>query len=109
MAGKAGRIFAGVVIAGVLVAGGALGLNACDSNYPEGVETDAREVRSVTMSGTNYEVVDFEDGLFELPVESTEVHVLEYSGREFISRDEDTLWIKEETTERLGIEDAEGE
>lgn len=38
MAGKAGRIFAGVVIAGVFVAGGALGLNACDSNYPEGTE-----------------------------------------------------------------------
>ena len=34
MAGIVGRIVAGVVIAGVLVAGGALGLNACDSNYP---------------------------------------------------------------------------
>ena len=34
------------MIAGVLVAGGALGLNSCDGNHPEGVEADAREVRS---------------------------------------------------------------
>ena len=108
MAGKARRIVAGVLIAGVLVVGGALGLNACDSNYPEGVETDAREVRSVSLSGTNYEVVDYEDDLFELPVDSTDVYVLEDSGREFISRDEDTLWIKEQTAERLGIDAAEG-
>ena len=106
MAGKVGRIVAGVVIAGVLVAGGALGLNACDGAYPEGVETDAREVRSVSLSGGNYEVVDYEDDLFELPVDSTKVHVLDDSGREFISRDEDTLWIKGETAERLGIEGA---
>ena len=54
MAGKAGRIVAGVLIAGVLA-------------------------------------------------------VLGDSGREFISRDEDTLWFKEETAERLGIDAAEGE
>ena len=101
MAGKVGRI-----VAGVLVAGGALGLNSCDGNHPEGVEADAREVRSVSLNGGNYEVVDYENNLFELPVDSTEVHVLEDSGREFVSHDDDTLWIKGETAERLGVDDA---
>ena len=32
--------------------------------------------------------------------------LLEDSGREFVSRDVDTLWIKGETAERLGVDDA---
>lgn len=105
MAGKVGRVVAGVIVAGVLVAGGALGLNACDSNYPEGVDTDAREVRSVTLSGENYEVLDYEDDLYVLSPDSTEVNVLDDDvTRQFISRNEDTLWVTEETAEKLGVE-----
>ena len=81
----------------------ALGLAGCESAYPEGVETDAREVRSVTMNGTNYEVVTYDDGLYELPVADTEVLGLEDSGRDFMSRDHDTLWLKEDTAECLGL------
>lgn len=105
MAGKVGRVVAGVIVAGVLVAGGALGLNACDSNYPEGVDTDAREVRSVNLSGENYEVLDFEDDLYVLSPDATEVNVLDDDmTRQFISRNEDTLWVTEETAEKLGVE-----
>lgn len=100
------RIAAGVT--GIVLAlTGAFGLAGCESNYPEGVDTDSYEVRSVTMSGDNYEVLDYNDDLYELPSDSTEVVVLEDSGREFMSRNRDKLWIKTDTAERLGIEDAD--
>ena len=78
------RIAAGVT--GIVLALiGAFGLAGCESNYPEGVDTDS----------------------YELPSDSTEVVVLEDSGREFMSRNRDKLWIKTDTAERLGIEDAD--
>lgn len=86
---------------------GAFMLAGCSSNYPEGVDTDASEVRSVTMSGNNYEVVDYEDRMFELPKASTKVYELADSRREFMSRDEKTLWIKGSTADRLGLEGLE--
>ena len=96
-----------VAIACVLAVGCALFAVGCESNYPEGVDTDAVEIRSVTMSYDNYEVVTYDDDLFELPASSTTVYELADSGREFMSRNEDTLWIKAETADRLGLEDLE--
>lgn len=90
-----------------LAACGVFGLSGCESTYPEGVETDAVEVRSVTMSGGNYEIVTYDDDMFELPRDNVEVYELADSGCEFMSRDEDTLWIKGQTAERLGLEGLE--
>lgn len=104
MAGSKMRVIAGGLLVCALAAGWALGFGGCDGNYPDGVETDASEVRSVTLSGSNYEVVDFEDDLYELPMDSTEVHVREDESREFVSRDKDTLWVSEDTAERIGVE-----
>ena len=98
---------AGTVAACALAFGGAFALGGCESAYPEGVETDAVEVRSVTMSGDNFEIVTYDDDMFELPSDNVEVYELADSGREFMSRDEDTLWIKGETADRLGLDGLE--
>lgn len=84
-----------------------LGLAGCGSNYPEGVDTDAFEVRSVTWSYGDYEVLTYDDKHFVLPAEGTEVYELADSGRDFLSRDEKTLWLKGDTVDRLGLENLE--
>lgn len=84
-----------------------LGLAGCGSNYPEGVDTDASEVRSVTWSYGDYEVLTYDDKRFVLPAEGTEVYELADSGRDFLSRDEKTLWLKGDTVDRLGLENLE--
>ena len=104
---KVGRVIAGIIVVAVIAAGVIMGFNPFGSNVPEGVDTDATEVRSVTMSGENYEVVDYNDVLYELPSDNAEVFVLDEDvTRQFISRDRNTLWITEDTAERLGIEDS---
>ena len=104
--GKAGRVVAGVIVVAIIAIGVIMGFNPFGSNVPEGVDTDATEVRSVTMSGEDYEVVDYNDVLYELTPDTTEVFVLDEDvTRQFISRDRDTLWITEETAERIGVVD----
>ena len=108
--GKAGRVIAGIIVVAVIAAGVVMGFDPFGSNVPEGVDTDATEVRSVTMSGENNEVVDYNDVLYELAPENAEVFVLEDGvTRQFISRDRNTLWITEDTAERIGVGDAETE
>ena len=104
---KAGRVIAGVLVVAVIAIGVILGFNPFGSNVPEGVDTDATEVRSVTMSGDDYEVVDYNDVLYELVPENTEVFVLDGDvTRQFISRDRNTIWITGETAERIGVDTA---
>ena len=105
MPGKVGRVVAGVIVVAVIAAGVIMGFNPFGSNVPEGVDTDATEVRSDTMSGDDYEVVDYNDVLHELTPDNTEVFVLDEDvTRQFISRDRNMLWITEETAERIGVE-----
>lgn len=102
---RAGRVIAGILVVAVIAIGVILGFNPFGSNVPEGVDTDATEVRSVTMSGEDYEVVDYNDVLYELVPENTEVFVLDGDvTRQFISRDRNTIWITEETAERIGVD-----
>ena len=106
-AAKAGRVVAGVIVVAAIAAGVILGFDPFGSNVPEGVDTDATEVRSVTMSGDDYEVVDYSDVLYELVPENTEVFVLDDGvTRQFISRDRTTIWVTEETAERIGVFDS---
>lgn len=100
-------MIAGVLVVAVIAIGVILGFNPFGSNVPEGVGTDATEVRSVTMSGDDYEVVDYNDVLYEPVPENTEVFVLDGDvTRQFISRDRNTIWITEETAERIGVDAA---
>ena len=105
--GKAGRVVAGVIVVAIIAIGVIMGFNPFGSNVPEGVDTDATEVRSVTMSGDDYEVVDYNDVLYVLTPENAEVFVLDEDvTRQFISRDRNTIWITEETAERIGVVDS---
>ena len=102
---KAGRVVAGVLVVAVIAIGVVLGFNPFGSNVPEGVDADATEVRSVTMSGDDYEVVDINEALYELVPANTEVFVLDEGvTRQFISRDRNTLWITEDTAEKIGVD-----
>lgn len=104
--GKVGRAVAGIIVVAVIAAGVIMGFNPFGSNVPEGVDTDATEVRSVTMSGDDYEVVDYNDVLYVLTPENAEVFVLDEDvTRQFISRDRNTIWITEETAEKIGVVD----
>lgn len=104
--GKAGRVVAGVIVVAIIAIGVIMGFNPFGSNVPEGVDTDATEVRSVTMSGDDYEVVDYNDVLYVLTPENAEVFVLDEDvTRQFISRDRNTIWITEETAEKIGVVD----
>ena len=105
--GKAGRVVAGVIVVAIIAIGVIMGFNPFGSNVPEGVDTDATEVRSVTISGDDYEVVDYNDVLYVLTPENAEVFVLDEDvTRQFISRDRNTIWITEETAERIGVVDS---
>lgn len=104
--GKAGRVVAGVIVVAIIAIGVIMGFNPFGSNVPEGVDTDATEVRSVTMSGDDYEVVDYNDVLYVLTPENAEVFVLDEDvARQFISRDRNTIWITEDTAEKIGVVD----
>ena len=102
---KVGRVIAGIIVVAVIAAGVIMGFNPFGSNVPEGVDTDATEVRSVTMSGDDYEVIDINEVLYELVPENTEVFVLDEGvTRQFISRDRNTIWITEETADKIGVD-----
>ena len=102
---KASRVIAGIIVVAVIAVGVIMGFNPFGSNVPEGVDTDATEVRSVTMSGDDYEVIDINEVLYELVPENTEVFVLDEGvTRQFISRDRNTIWITEDTAERIGVD-----
>ena len=104
--GKVGRAVAGIIVVAVIAAGVIMGFNPFGSNVPEGVDTDATEVRSVTMSGDDYEVVDYNDVLYVLTPENAEVFVLDEDvTRQFISRDRNPIWITEDTAEKIGVVD----
>lgn len=104
--GKGRTIGIVLVVAFIVIAG--FFFNPFASNVPEGVDTDASELRSVTWSGDDYEVVTFDDELFILDPELTEVYALDDDvTRDFISRDRDTLWLQQRTVEGLGLDPAE--
>ena len=92
-----------IILLVIFLAIGFVFFDPLDSKNPEGVDTDAFELRSVTMPGDDYEVVTYDDDLFVLSADNVEVLGLEDSGRDFMSRDESTLWLKPDTAERLGL------
>ena len=73
---KAGRVIAGVLVVVVIAIGVILGFNPFGSNVPEGVDTDATEVFVLDEGVT----------------------------RQFISRDRNTIWITEETADKIGVD-----
>ena len=97
-----GRVIA-IILLVIFLAIGFVFFDPLGSKNPEGVDTDAFELRSVTMSGDDYEVVTYDDDLFVLSADNVEVLGLEDSCRDFMSRDERTLWLKPDTVERLGL------
>lgn len=78
--------------------------NSLGKSTPAGVDADAITLRSVTLSGDDYEVVTIEEELYELPIDSTPAHEITEGSRDFLSRNRDELWLTSDTVERLGVE-----
>lgn len=78
--------------------------NSLGSGAPEGVDNGAITLRSVTLSGEDYEVATIEEELYELPIDGTPAHEITEGSHDFISRNRDELWMTSETVGRLGIE-----
>ena len=93
-----------IVLLVIFLAIGVFFFNSLGSSVPEGVDNDAITLRSVTLSGDDYEVVTIEEELYELPIDSTPAHEITEGSRDFISRNRDELWMTSETADRLGIE-----
>lgn len=56
-----------IVLLVIFLAIGVFFFNSLGKSTPEGVDADAITLRSVTLSGDNYEVVTIEEELYELP------------------------------------------
>lgn len=82
-------------------------LNGFDSNCPGGVDTDAYELRSVTEGGGRYDVITIEEERFVLEPDNVEVYALEDSTRDFLSRDQRTMWLQGSSVECLGLDSSE--
>ena len=98
-----GRTVALVLLVTFLAIGVFL-FNSPGKSTPEGVDADAITLRSVTLSGDDYEVVTIEEELYELPIDSTPAHEITEGSRDFLSRNRDELWLTSDTVERLGVE-----
>lgn len=93
-----------IVLLVIFLAIGVFFFNSLGKSTPEGVDADAITLRSVTLSGDDYEVVTIEEELYELPIDSTPAHEITVGSRDFLSRNRDELWLTSDTVERLGVE-----
>ena len=93
-----------IVLLVIFLAIGVVFFNSLGKGTPEGVDADAITLRSVTLSGDDYEVVTIEEELYELPIDGTPAHEITEGGRDFLSRNRDELWLTTGTVERLGLE-----
>lgn len=93
-----------IVLLVIFLAIGVFFFNSLGKSTPEGVDADAITLRSVTLSGDDYEVVTIEEEPYELPIDSTPAHEITEGSRDFLSRNRDELWLTSDTVERLGVE-----
>ena len=93
-----------IVLLVIFLAIGVVFFNSLGKSTPEGVDADAITLRSVTLSGDDYEVVTIEEELYELPIDGTPAHEITEGGRDFLSRNRGELWLTTVTVERLGLE-----
>lgn len=93
-----------IVLLVIFLAIGVFFFNSLGKSTTEGVDADAITLRSVTLSGDDYEVVTIEEELYELPIDSTPAHEITEGSRDFLSRNRDELWLTSDTVERLGVE-----
>lgn len=108
------RIVAIIVVV-VLCAFGAFSVLRGGNDKPAGVPDDAYTLRFIQKSGDKYDMQTTDDDQYTMGADHFEVYGLdEDAGRDFLSRDQKTLWLRPETAGNLGLnwdelEPADGE
>ena len=95
-----------VVIAVVaLCAFGAFSVLGGGNDKPAGVPDDAYTLRVIQKSGDKYDMQTTDEQQYTMDADHFTVYGLDdEAGRDFLSRDQRTLWLREDTAEKLGLD-----
>ena len=98
------RIVAIIVVV-ALCAFGAFSVLKGGSDKPAGVPDDAYTLRLIQKSGDKYDMQTTDDERYTMGADHFEVYGLdEDAGRDFLSRDQKTLWLRPDTAKKLGLD-----
>ena len=98
------RIVAIVVVLAAC-AFGAFHLMNGETEKPAGVPDDAYTLRIIAKSGDKYDMQTTDDQQYTMSADHFEVYGLdEDAGRDFLSRDQRTLYLRPDTAESLGLD-----
>lgn len=109
------KILTGIVVLAVvaLCAMGAMHLLNGETEKPASVPDDSYTLRVIEVTGDEkFDMQTIDEKVFILPIEDTEIEVIDNdSGRDFLSRNQHTLYLRTDTAERLAenVEEIEAE
>ena len=93
-----------IVIVLALCAFGAFSVLGGGNDKPAGVPDDAYTLRFIQKSGDKFDMQTTDDQQYTMAADHFEVYGLdEDAGRDFLSRDQRTLWLRRDTAESLGL------
>lgn len=94
-----------ILVVVALCAFGAFSVLGGGNDKPAGVPDDAFTLRFIQKSGDKYDMQTTDDQQYTMSADHFEVYGLnDDAGRDFLSRDQRTLWLREGTAENLGLE-----
>lgn len=97
------RIIAIIVVV-ALCAFGAFSVLGGRNDKPAGVPDDAFTLRFIQKSGDKYDMQTIDDEQYTMSADHFEVYGLdEEAGRDFLSRDQRTLWLRPDIASNLGL------
>lgn len=98
------RIVAVIVVV-ALCAFGAFSVLKGGSDKPAGVPDDAFTLRVIAKDGDKYDMQTIDEDQYTMSADHFEVYGLdEDAGRDFLSRDQKTLYLRPDTAENLGLD-----
>ena len=98
------RIVAIIVVV-ALCAFGAFSVLKGGSDKPAGVPDDAYTLRVIAKDGDKYDMQTIDEDQYTMSADHFEVYGLdEDAGRDFLSRDQKTLWVRPDTAESLSLD-----
>lgn len=97
------RIVAIIVVV-ALCAFGAFTVLGGGNDKPAGVPDDAYTLRVIQKSGDKYDMQTIDNEQYTMGADHFKVYGLSGdAGRDFLSRDQKTLWLRPETASNLGL------
>ena len=94
-----------IIVVVALCAFGAFSVLKGGSDKPAGVPDDAYTLRVIAKDGDKYDMQTTDDEQYTMGADHFEVYGLdEDAGRDFLSRDQKTLWLRPDTAKGLGLD-----